>query len=132
MLSFGQGLSMDGYGLSQGELRQIEERLRAAVISLNKRNVGDVTMIEVVDEAAVWPQVFGDFDLKHAGVDLQYLIGHTPLLICAIASEIGFRFEGVGTIFWARFDEVIGGSTTLVQRQCIAEVFRAEASRYGL
>src|SRR5262249_8206246 len=67
-----------------------------------------------------------------AGVDLQYLIGHTPLLICAIASEIGFRFEGVGTIFWARFDEVIGGSTTLVQRQCIAEGFCAEASRFGL
>lgn len=89
-------------------------------------------MIEVVDEAAVWPNAFDDFDLKNAGIDLDYLIDQTPLLICAIASEIGFRFEGVGTVFWARFDEVIGGSASLIQRQRIAEVFRVQASRYGL
>src|SRR5262249_5857225 len=123
---------MNRQGLNRGELIQIEARLRAAAVSLNRRNVRDATMIEVVDEAATWPQGFGDFDLRHAGVDLEYLINDMPLLICAIASEIGFRFEGVGTIFWAHFDEVIGRAATLAQRQRIAEVFRAQASLYGL
>jgi hypothetical protein len=118
--------------LNRGELRQIEGRLRTSVVSLNRRNIPDVTMIEVVDEAVVWSQAFGEFDLKNAGVDLEYLFDHTPLLICAIASEIGFAFEGVGTIFWARFDEVIGDAATIAQRQRIAEVFRGQASLYNL
>jgi hypothetical protein len=123
---------MRGQELIHGELSQIEARLRAAVASLSKRNVLGVTMIEIVDEAAVWPRGLDDINLKDAGSDLEYLIDRAPLLICAIASEIGFAFEGVGTIFWAHFDEVIGDAATIVQRQRIAEVFRAEASRYGL
>jgi hypothetical protein len=110
----------------------VEARLRTAVVSLNKRNIHHVTMIEAVDEAAVWRPPFGDFDLRNAGVDLEYLIDHTPLLLCAIASEMGFAFEGVGTVFWAHFDKVIGTAATMAQRQRIAEVFRAQASLYNL
>jgi hypothetical protein len=118
--------------LTRGELNKIEARLRAAVALLNSRNIAGVTMIEVVDEAAIWPHGLGDFDLKAAGFDLDTLMEGTPLLTCAIASEIGFAYEGVGTIFWAHFDEVVGRTTTLGQRQHIAEVFRAEAERYRL
>src|SRR5689334_2296427 len=123
---------MAGKVLSRDELRQIESRLRASIVSINKRNVRNVAMIEVVDEAAVWPHGFGDFDLKNAGGALDYLLDNTPFLICAIASEIGFAYEGVGTIFWAHFDEVVGSPASIVQRQRLAEVFRAQAERYGL
>jgi hypothetical protein len=129
---FDTGRGFDGeQGLNRGELGQIEGRLRTSVVSLNRRNIPDVTIIEVVDETAVWP-TFGEFSLKNTGIDLEFLIDRTPLLICAIAAEIGFRFEGVGTVFWARFDEVVGRSVTMGQRQRIADVFRAQADRYNL
>src|SRR4051794_27686399 len=119
-------------GLTRGELSEIEARLRAAIVALNKRNVAGVTMIEAIDEAAVWPQGLDDLVLKDAGVGLDLLIERWPLLICAVASEIGFAYEGVGTIFWAHFDAVIGDAASFVQRQSIAEVFRAQAERYRL
>ena len=123
---------MRGQRLTLGELSQGEARLRAAVVLLNKRSVSGVTMIEVVDDAAVWPQGLTDFELRDTGVDLDHLIDRAPLLVCAIASEIGFAYEGVGTIFWAHFDEIIGHVATIVQRQRIAEVFSSEAARYGI
>jgi hypothetical protein len=123
---------MEGQELTWGELQKIEARLRAAAVSLKRRDIVGITMIEVVDEAGIWPQSLDDFNLKDAGIDLEHLINRVPLLICAIASEIGFAFEGVGTIFWAHFDEVIGHTASISQRQRIAEAFHAEASRYGL
>src|SRR5262249_38879040 len=124
--------SMRGQALTWGELSQIETRLRVAILSLNKRNISGVTMIEAVDEAAVWPQGGDDLEIKGAGSGRDSLIARVPILICAIASEIGFAYEGVGTIFWAHFDSVIGDAASLVQRQNIAEMFRVQAGRYGL
>jgi hypothetical protein len=123
---------MRGEGLTWGELDRIEARLRAALVDLNKRNASVVTMIEAVDEAGVWPQGLDDFDLKSRGVELDQLIARAPLLICAVASEIGFAYEGVGTTFWAHFDEAIGDAANLGQRQHIAEIFRTQAERYRL
>jgi hypothetical protein len=123
---------MRGQGLNGGEIGLLEARLRAAVVSLNKRNVIGVTMIEVVDEADVWPQGIGEVNLTDAGFNVDFLFERTPLLICAIAAEIGFAYEGVGTIFWSHFDQVIGFTTSLAQRQRVAEVYRAMAERYGL
>ena len=123
---------MRGQGLNRGEIGLLEARLRAAVVSLNKRNVIDATMIEVVDEADVWPQGIGEINLTDAGLNVDSLLERVPLLICAIASEIGFAYEGVGTIFWSHFDQVIGHTASLVQRQRIAEVYRALAERYRL
>jgi hypothetical protein len=123
---------MRGAKMTRGELDQIETRLRAAVVALNKRNVAGVTMIEAVDEATVWPQGLGDLNLKDVGLDLDSIIERWPLLICAIASEIGFAYEGVGTIFWAHVDAVIGEAASVVERRRIADVFRVQAERYGL
>ncbi|MGE0677732.1 MAG: hypothetical protein AB7O40_11850 [Pseudolabrys sp.] len=118
--------------MNRSELKQIEGRLRASALALARRNIPDITTIEVIDEAGVWSQNFDGIDLKDGKLDLDYLIEHTPLLICAIATEIGFRFEGVGTVFWAHFDEVFGHSATMAQRQRIADIFRAQADRYSL
>lgn len=114
------------------ELRQLERRLQTSLVALNMRNIPHVTMIEVVDETfGCWP-TFTGLDFTNVGQDLDNLIENTPLLICAIAAEIGYRFEGVGTTFWAHFDETIGCSATLAQRHCIARVFREQAARYEL
>lgn len=118
--------------LNRGDLKQIEARLRASAVELGRRRSGRFSMIEVIDEAVIWSLNFSDFDLKDAEVELDYLIEKTPLLICAVASEIGFRFEGVGTVFWARFDHVLGHSASMTQRQRVAEAFRAQADRYEL
>jgi hypothetical protein len=91
-----------------------------------------ITMIEAIDEAAVWPRGLDELDIKLSGIGLDLLIARLPLLICAIASEIGFAYEGVGTTFWAHFDAVIGDAASPVQRQNIAEMFRVQAERYGL
>ena len=119
-------------GLSRSELNQIEARLRATIVSFNKRNLSGVTMIEAVDDAAVWPQVSGTSISRVPDFDLDSLLERWPLLICAIASEIGFDYQGVGTIFWAHFDAAIGQTASVVQRQRIADVFRAQAERYDL
>jgi hypothetical protein len=78
---------MRGPRMSWGEVYQIEERLRAAIIELNKQGVSTVTMVEAIDEAAVWPQGLDSLDLKDWGFRLDSLIDRTPLLTCAVASE---------------------------------------------
>ncbi len=118
--------------MSWGEAHQIEARLRNAIIELNKQSVPAATMIEAIDEAAVWPGGLNSLNLKEWGFKLDSLIERTPLLICAVAAEIGFGFEGVGTIFWARFDEAIGDPANHLQRQRIAETYCSQAERYRL
>lgn len=118
--------------MSWGEVYQIEGRLRTAIVELNKRGVSAVTLVEAIDEAAVWPQGLDSLDIKGWDFRLDSLIERAPLLTCAVASEIGFGFEGVGTIFWAHFDEAIGDPASMAQRQRIAETFLAQAERYRL
>lgn len=122
----------EGTLVSLDELRQLEGRLQTSAVAHNERNIRHVTMIEVVDETIGWSQTFTGLDVAHAGADLDDLIETTPLLVCAIAAEIGYRFEGVGTTFWEHFDEKIGCSATLAQRQRIADAFRVQAARYDL
>lgn len=118
--------------MSWDEAYQIEGRLRNAIIELNKQEVSAVTMVEAIDEAAVWPQGLASLDLEKWGFRLDSLIERTPLLVCAVAAEIGFGFEGVGTIFWTRFDESIGDPANHPQRQRIADTYRSQADRYQL
>jgi hypothetical protein len=63
---------------------------------------------------------------------VENLIACAPLFICAVAAEIGFRFEGVGTVFWAKFSDTLGLTITMAHRQRIAETFEAQATRYSL
>lgn len=117
--------------LALGEIEGFERQLKAAIVALNKK-VADVALIEAVDQAMLWPQSFDSLAPIAPSHDLENLITRVPLFICAVAAEIGFRFEGVGTVFWAKFSDALGLTITMAHRQRIAEAFEALATRYNL
>ena len=82
--------------LTLGEIDSLERQLKATVAALNKKKVTDVTLVEVIDEVMLWPAPFDELTPIAPSHSLDDLIRRSPLFICAIAAEIGFRFEGVG------------------------------------
>jgi hypothetical protein len=118
--------------LSLAEIDSLERQLKASIVGLNKKKVADVALIEAVDNATLWPEAFDSLAPIVPWHDLENLIARAPLFICAVAAEIGFRFEGVGTVFWAKFSDALGLSITMAHRQRIAETFQAQAARYSL
>ena len=118
--------------LSLTEIDALERQLKASIIALNKKKVADVTLVEAIDDALLWPKLFDSMAPIAPSHGLDNLMTRAPLLVCAIAAEISFRFEGVGTVFWAKFSDVLGLPVTVAQRQRIGEIFEAQAKRYGL
>lgn len=118
--------------LSLAEIGALERQLKAGIVALNQKKVADVALIEAVDEAMLWPEHFDRLGPIAPLHDLENLIRRSPLFICAVAAEIGFRFEGVGTVFWAKFSDALGLSVSMAHRQRIAEAFEAQATRYNL
>lgn len=118
--------------LNLGEIDALERALKASIVGLNKKRTAVVTLIEAVDEAMLWPEPFDDMAPIALSHSLDDLISRAPLLICAVAAEIGFRFEGVGTVFWAKFSDALGLGVTMAQRQRIAEIYEMQAKRYDL
>lgn len=114
------------------EIDTLERQLRTSVVALNKKKIGDVTLIEAIDDPLLWPEPFDNLAPIAASHSIESLTVRAPLLICAIAAEIGFRFEGVGTVFWAKFSDALGLPITMAQRQLIAETFEVQAKRYAL
>jgi hypothetical protein len=118
--------------LTWGEIDSLERQLKASVVALNKRRVSEVTLIEAVDDATLWPESFDDLAPIAPNGSLDNLIIRAPLVICAIASEIGFRFEGVGTVFWAKLSDALGVPIAVAQRAQIGRTFDGLATRYNL
>jgi|GEM_PF-2727263 hypothetical protein len=118
--------------LTLDEIEGLERQLTASVVALNKRKVDQATLLEAVDDAMLWPEAFDTLAPIAPLHDLENLIARAPLFICAIAAEIGFRFEGVGTVFWAKLSDALGVTITMAHRQRIAEAFKAQVTRYGL
>jgi hypothetical protein len=118
--------------LSLGEIESLERQLKASITALNKKKVVDVTLIEAVDDSMLWPRPFDNLIPIAPSYSLDNLITRAPLFICAVAAEIGFRFEGVGTVFWAKFSDALGLAVTMLHRQRIAEIFDTQAARYNL
>lgn len=118
--------------LALGEIESFERQLKAAIVGLNKKKLVDVALIEAIDDAMIWPGSFDGLAPMVPSHDLDSLITHAPLFICAVAVEIGFRFEGVGTVYWSKFSDALGLTITMTHRQRIAEVFEAQATRYSL
>lgn len=82
------------------ESRLLAHRRKAA----KTRRDDTVSLIEIVDEAALWDDPFQELGPVVDGLDFEALMARFPTLGCCAAAEVGFRFEGVGTIFWARFE----------------------------
>lgn len=118
--------------LNLGEVDALERRLKTSIVTLNKAKVSQLTLIEALDDAMLWSAPFEELVPIAPSQLLDNLISRAPLLICAVAAEIGFRFEGVGTVFWAKFGEAIGTTVTMANRQRIAEAFEAQATRFDL
>jgi hypothetical protein len=118
--------------LSLAEIDALERRLKTSIVALNKKRIPEITLVEAIDEALLWPEPFDEMASIANSHSLDNLMSRAPLLICAIAAEIGFRFEGVGTVFWAKFSDALGLPVTMAQRQSIAEIFEAQATRFGL
>lgn len=118
--------------LTLSEIDSLERQLKANLIALNKKKIRDVALIEAVDETMAWSSPFDDLSPIAPNHSLDNLISRVPLFICALAAEIGFRFEGVGTVFWSKLAAALGQSVTIAQRQRIAEAYEAQASRFSL
>jgi hypothetical protein len=118
--------------LTLGDIDSLERQLKASIVALNKKKIPDVTIVEVIDDAAVWPASFEQLAPLAPTHSLDNLLIRSPLFLCAVAAEIGFRFEGVGTVFWAKLADALGLSITMAHRQRIADAFEALAARYSL
>lgn len=118
--------------LTLGEIDALERQVKAAIVARNKRGDTGVTIVEAIDEAALWPEPFGSLAPLTPNASIEQLALRAPGFICAVASEIGFRFEGVGTIFWAHFEDALGLAINQTQRHVIADAFAALANKYKL
>lgn len=103
--------------LSSREIDALERQLKATIVALNKKRLAEITLIEAIDEAMLWPEPFDDMAPIAQSQTVDNLMARAPLLVCAIAAEIGFRFEGVGTVFWAKFSDALGLPVTPVHTQ---------------
>lgn len=118
--------------LTLGELTALDRRLRASIVTLNKRGLRHLTLIEAIDEAGLWETPFESLIPFASKFSIEHLLDRVPALVCGIAAEIGFRFEGVGTIFWARFEDALGLTITPSQRHDIGAAFKTLIERYEL
>jgi hypothetical protein len=115
-----------------GDIDHLERQLKASIVALKKKDTSEVTIIEAVDDAALWPEEFNHLAPIAPQTTVENLTARAPLLVCAVASEIGFRFEGVGTVFWARLTHALGLPISAAERAKIGETFSELATRYKL
>lgn len=118
--------------LSLGDIDKLERELRATVVALNKKKLAGVTLVEAIDTASLWPAPFDELTPLVPKQSLDGLLSRAPLFVCAAAAEIGFRFEGVGTEYWAKLSDALGLPITMAQRAQIGDAFAALAAKYKI
>lgn len=118
--------------LSLGQIDQLERHVGATLVALNKRGFVGVTLIEAIDEAALWPAPFDKLAPIVPSQNLDALLIRAPALLCAVAAEIGFRFEGVGTEYWAKLSSALGLPISMEQRVQIGDAFAALGRKYKI
>lgn len=114
------------------EIEALERQLRSSVVALNKKGIDGVTLVEAIDEVSLWAGHFEDLLPLTPSAALDSLLSRAPLLICAVAAEIGFRFEGVGTEYWTKFADALGLPITMAQRARIGDEFDLLAKKYKI
>lgn len=119
--------------MSSSSLRVWESRLTALLGKLaKKRGEDEVCLIEVVDAAGLWADSYDALGRVLRDTDFDQLLTEFPVLGCCAATEIGYRFEGVGTVFWAKFEELLGSSIPAARRFRLAEAFEGLSRRYAI
>ncbi|MCB4821249.1 hypothetical protein [Roseicella aerolata] len=89
-------------------------------------------LIEAVDEAAVWEDPDSVIPMAARGLPLITLAEQYPLFTCGAASEVGHRYEGVGTVFWARLELLLGAPVAPSERGALAAAYDELANRYPI
>jgi aspartate carbamoyltransferase regulatory subunit len=67
-----------------GEIDSLERQLKASIVALNKKDVSEVTIIEAIDDAALWPKEFDQLAPIAPNTTVENLTVRAPLLICAV------------------------------------------------
>jgi hypothetical protein len=47
-----------GKVLTLGEIDSLERRLKASIVASNRKKIPEITIVEVIDEAMLWPASF--------------------------------------------------------------------------
>jgi len=119
--------------MASDNLNAMERRLATHLAKLANPRLGRlVTMIEVVDASGLWSDAMNDLRPLLAGTEFKKLVEYFPAIACAASSEIGYRFEGVGTVFWAKFEGLLGRAIPVGQRPLLSEAFSNLAGRFAL
>lgn len=117
---------------SVGEIDDLERRLKGSFVALNRKKVRNPTFVEAIDAVALWPDTFDQLIPIAPSADVDRLIARVPFFVCAVATEIGFRFAGVGTEYWAKLEDALGLKITMAQRAKIGQVFDTIATRFKI
>ena len=96
-----------------------------------KRGEGG-TLIEVIDDVDLWSAPFKSLPPIAPADTFERVARLAPTVVCAVAAEIGFGFQGVGTVFWGAFDTALGIKTGPHDRQAVGARFLQIADKYGL
>ena len=119
--------------MSIAGLTSLERGLKAQLIKqANKKSGRLVALIEVIDEARLWDDALVDLPPLLAAVQFDTLMERFPLVGCAAAAEVGHRFEGIGTVFWARLEGLLGSAIPFGQRRLLATAYATVAKDFAL
>lgn len=114
-------------------LTTLERGLKAQLTNLANKKLGRVvTLIEVIDEAAFWTDALVDLPPVLAGIEFEVLMERFPIVGCAVATEIGYRFEGIGTVFWSKLEGLIGSAIPYGHRRLLATCFTRIAKDFSV
>ncbi|WP_313443820.1 hypothetical protein [Brevundimonas sp.] len=119
--------------MSIAGLTSLERGLKAQLIKQAPKKSGRlVALIEVIDEARLWDDALVDLPPLLAAVQFDTLMERFPLVGCAAAAEVGHRFEGIGTVFWARLEGLLGSAIPFGQRRLLATAYATVAKDFAL
>ncbi len=111
----------------------LEQRLLAHLSkSAKQASSGQITLLEVIDESGIWPDPFDGLFSSFSDHSFDSAIERFPALLCAAATEIGFRYEGVGSVFWQAFEDALGTPIATASRPKLADAFSALAAKFSL
>ena len=117
--------------LTSIELSAHEKAVLTGLAACGKHGEGR-TLIEVIDDVDLWSAPFRSLQPIAPTETFERVARLAPTVVCAVAAEIGFSFQGVGTVFWGAFDTALGIKTGPHDRQAVGARFLQIADKYGL
>ena len=109
------------------------ERGLEAQVRSRAEAVGDrVTLLEAVYDPQSAPERLELSQLALFRLGPGEAVRRFPLLLGAVATEVGYDYEGVGTEFWPRFETAVQAKLDMADRRAIGGAFRSLQQRLPL